>query len=411
MGRDPSPVERYVVISIDGHAGADLRDYRSYLASTWHEEFDGWADAYVNPWGDLVDPDANRNWDSERRLAELHTDGIVAEVLYPNTIPPFFPQTALTSPMPTTAEYPRRWAGIQAHNRWLADFCAEAPGQRAGTIQILLNDLDDAIAELRWGKDHGLTGGVMLPGVSPGHPDLAPLWSDHYEPLWQTCADLDLTINHHSGAGVPPLDMSPAGRAVMLVEIPIYSHRGLWALIFAGVFERHPDLRFVLTEQGTGWLAAGLPSLDWFHHRMMIEGSNEQLFGGDAAAKLSLTPSEYFARNCFVGASFLRPIECDVRYLIGVDRIMWGADYPHSEGSTPHSREALRASLANVPHDECRRMLATTAASVYGFDLSGLSALASEVGPLVEEIHRPLEAFPVGSTCGAFDDRPTLRAW
>ncbi|MFI5041443.1 MAG: amidohydrolase, partial [Acidimicrobiales bacterium] len=74
MGRDPEPTERYVIISIDGHAGADLRDYRPYLAREWHDDFDAWADAYVNPWGDLVDPDATRNWDSDRRLAELYAD-------------------------------------------------------------------------------------------------------------------------------------------------------------------------------------------------------------------------------------------------------------------------------------------------------------------------------------------------
>ncbi|MCB0995527.1 MAG: amidohydrolase [Acidimicrobiales bacterium] len=404
-------MDRYLVISIDGHAGADLRDYRPYLASQWQEEFDAWADAYVNPWGDLVNPDADRNWNSARRLDELHADGVVAEVIYPNTIPPFFPSASLLAPAPTAADYERRWAGIQAHNRWLAAFCADAPAQRAGVIQILLNDVDDALAEIRWGVENGLTGGLMLPGVAPDTTHIEPLWSATYEPLWSLCAELDLTINHHSGAGVPSYGMDPAARAVQLVEIPIWGHRGLWQLIFAGVFERHPNLRFVLTEQGTGWIPGGLNSLDWFYHRMMVPGSNEQRFGGEAAAKLSLLPSEYFARNCYVGASFLRPIECDLRHLVGVDRIMWGTDYPHSEGSTPHSREALRATFAGVPIEECRLMLGVTAAEVYGFDVDVLTSLAANIGPTVEEIHVPLDAFPDGSTCGAFDDHPTVRSW
>jgi len=411
MGSETTTADRYLIISVDGHAGADLRDYRPYLDARWHTEFDAWADAYINPWGDLVDPDADRNWNSDRRLRELEADGIVAEVLYPNTIPPFFPQGMLLAGTPTRADYERRWAGVQAHNRWLADFCAQAPGRRAGVIQIMLNDVDDAVAEIRWGVEQGLTGGVMLPGVVPGDPNLPQLWSEVYEPIWRTCAELDLTLNHHSGAGVPAYGMDPVARAVQLVEIPIFGHRGLWSLIFAGVFERHSDLRLVLTEQGTGWLAAGLPSLDWFYRRMLVEGSNEQRFGGEAAAALSMTPGEYFARNCYVGASFLRPIECDVRYLIGVDRIMWGSDYPHSEGSTPHSREALRATFANVPEAECRDMFATTAAHVYGFDLDRLAPLAARYGPSVDEIRTPLERFPAGSTCGAFDPHPTLRAW
>jgi len=398
-----------VIISIDGHAGADLGDYRPYLAGRWHDEFDAWAAAFVNPWGDLVNPDADRNWDSDRRLRELDADGVVAEVLYPNTIPPFFPSGSLLAPMPTAAEYDRRWAGIQAHNRWLAEFCAEAPGRRAGVAQILLNDLDDAVGEIRWASEHGLTGGIMLPGVPPGHPDLIPLWSQVYEPLWQVCDELDVTINHHGGAGVPSYGMDAAARAVLLIEIPIFGHRAMWHLIYGGVFERHPTLRFVMTEQGTGWLPSGLASLDWFHHRMTVPGSNEERFGGEAARQLSLTPSEYFARNCLVGASFLRPVECDLRHLIGVERIMWGADYPHSEGSTPHSREALRATFANVADDEARLMLGETAAGVYGFDLTALAALG--IGPTVEEIHVPLDRFPEGSTCGAFDTKPTIRAW
>jgi predicted TIM-barrel fold metal-dependent hydrolase len=404
-------VHPYLIISIDGHAGADLRDYRPYLASAWHDEFDAWADAFRNPWGDLERPDADRNWSSERRLRELDADGVVAEVLYPNTIPPFFPSGSLLAPMPSRAEYARRWAGLQAHNRWMAEFCAMAPGRRAGVIQILLNDVDDAVREIRWGVEAGLTGGLMLPGVPPDHPDVPQLFSDAYEPIWRTCAELDVPINHHSGAGVPSFGMDAAARAVTLIEIPIYGHRGLWALIFAGVFERYPNLRFVLTEQGAGWLPGGLASLDWFYHRMMVPGSNEQLFGGEAAAKLSMLPSEYFARNCYVGASFLRPAECDLRHLIGVDRIMWGTDYPHSEGTTPHTREALRETFSSVPVEECRSMFGLTAAQVYGFDLEALAPLAARLGPRPEEIAVPLDTWPAGSTCGTFDAHPTVRSW
>jgi predicted TIM-barrel fold metal-dependent hydrolase len=403
--------DRYLVISADGHAGADLLDYKPYLASRWHDEFDAWAASYVNPWGDLVDPDANRNWDTQRRLRELDGDGVVAEVLYPNTIPPFFPSGNLLAPLPARAEYEKRWAGIQAHNRWLADFCAEAPGRRAGIAQILIHDVDDAVSETRWAAEHGLTGGIMLPGVPPGHPEIEPLWSDVYEPLWQTCEDLDVTMNHHAGGGIPPFGMDAASRAILLIELPIYGHRALWALIFSGVFERHPRLRFALTEQGTGWVPGGLASLDWFYGRMAKEDHPEHLFGGEAVGKLSLTPSEYFARNCWIGASFLRPAECDVRHLIGIDRIMWGADYPHSEGSVPHTLEALQVSFANVPVEECRQMFGLNAADVYHFDLSLLTPLAEKLGPRVEDVHKPLQEWPAGSTCGAFDDNPIVRSW
>src|SRR6476620_3390792 len=112
-------LERYTIISSDGHAGADLLDYKPYLAARWHDEFDAWAAAYENPFADLLAPTAYRNWESERRPAELHSDGIAAEVLFPNTVPPFFQQSNLTALPPTAEDYERRWAGAQAHNRWL----------------------------------------------------------------------------------------------------------------------------------------------------------------------------------------------------------------------------------------------------------------------------------------------------
>jgi predicted TIM-barrel fold metal-dependent hydrolase len=403
--------DRYTVISADGHAGASVPTYREYLASKWHDDFDAWAGGYENPFEDLAGSSAYRNWDSARRVAELEADGIVAEVLFPNTIPPFFPSGALVTPLPTQSEYAHRWAGLQAHNRWLADFCAEAPNRRAGIAQILLNDVDDACAEVKFVKETGLIGGILLPGVAPNH-EIPPLWSDVYEPLWSLCEELDVVINHHSGGGLPVFDVAdPAARAVMLIEIPIYAHRALWALIFAGVFERHPNLKFVLTEQGTGWVPGTLQNLDWFAKRMSITTAAEYHFGGAAVEKLSLTPSGYFARNCWIGASFLRPVESELRRDIGIDRIMWGSDYPHLEGSYPHSREALRAAFATAPEHELRSMLGGTAAHVYGFDLPALDAIAARVGPTVAELAQPLTAFPEDSTCNAFDPDAIVRTW
>jgi predicted TIM-barrel fold metal-dependent hydrolase len=407
-----SDSDRYLIISSDGHAGANIPGYKPYLASDWHDEFDAWATQFVNPFSDLAANDADRNWNSQRRLAELEADGVVAEVLYPNTVPPFFPSGNLLATAPTSAEYERRWAGLQAHNRWLADFCSESPQRLGGIAQILLHDVDAAVAEIRWAHEHNLFGGIMLPGVAPDS-GLPPLFSDVYEPIWQTCAELGVVLNQHGGAGLPAdFDMtSAAARAVLLVELPIWSHRGLWHLIFGGVFERHSSLRFVLTEQGTGWIPGALRSLDWFAGRMQIESAAEYQFGGEAMSKLSLLPSEYFERNCYVGASFIRRIECEQRHHIGTHKIMWGTDYPHSEGTTPYTREALRASCFDVEPVEMHAMLGSTAAAVYGFDLDALRPIADRVGPTVCEIRQPLDCYPPDSTCNAFDSTAIIRSW
>ena len=177
------PTDRYAVVSSDGHAGADLLDYKAYLPTRWHDEFDAWARTYSNPFADLLAATAYRNWDSDRRLAEQDEDGVVAEVLYPNTVPPFFDQGNLVALPPSEADYDRRWAGLQAHNRWLVDFCAQASDRRAGIIQVFLNRVEDAVAEIR--DLHGqmkVCGGILLPSVSP-NSGLHELWDPYYEPL------------------------------------------------------------------------------------------------------------------------------------------------------------------------------------------------------------------------------------
>jgi predicted TIM-barrel fold metal-dependent hydrolase len=385
--------DRYTIVSSDGHAGAAVEEYLPYLERKYHDEFAQWRDALVNPFADLERPERTRNWNSAERLRDLDADGIVAEVLFPNTIPPFFPSGSLVAVPPSADEYELRWAGLQAHNRWLVDFCNAAPGRRAGVAQILLNDIDDAVAEVKRTKAAGLKGGILLPGVPPGSA-IDPYHSPAYEPIWDACADYDVVINNHggtSGPEPPGAGPFPSSGAMFMVETSWFSHRTLWQFVFSGILERHPNLKLALTEQGTGWVPGTLAMLDDFHARFTSGKTNmEVLFAGEAARNLSLTPSEYFHRNVFIGASFLRPQECRLRHEIGVDNIMWGSDYPHNEGTAPFSREALRYTFAGVDADEVRRMLGTTAARVYDLDLARLDALAAGIGPTVEEVARPL---------------------
>jgi predicted TIM-barrel fold metal-dependent hydrolase len=405
---------RYTVVSADGHAGADILDYRPYLAGRFHDEFDAWAASYVNPYADLLAPIAYRSWDSERRLAETESDGLAAEVLFPNTVPPFFQQGNLVALPPTPEDYERRWAGVQAHNRWLADFCAAAPGRRAGIIQVFANDIDDALAEVRWavGAFDKPFGGILLPSIPP-NSHLPPLWEDHYEPLWRLCAELDVPINIHGGSALPDYGEHEAARSMMLIEIPWFSHRSVWHIIFSGVLDRYPTLRFAVTEQGVGWLPRGLETLDWFYGRMTLPNAAEANFFGAGAAKMTMTPSEYFARNFWIGASFLRPSEAPLCRDLGVGHVMWGADYPHSEGSYPYTTEALRVAFADYAEPDVRAMVETTPASFYGFDLDLLRPLGDRVGPLVADVARPLalEDWPTKTTCNAFDPTQILRAW
>jgi predicted TIM-barrel fold metal-dependent hydrolase len=385
--------ERYVVISADCHGGGNLTDYRPYLPARWRDQFDAWVATYEIPYADMTGPDGSRNWDSDRRLADLETDGIVAEVIFPNTVPPFFPKASLTEQpgAATAADLEARWEGLKAHNRWLADFCAAAPGRRAGIAQIMLHDIDAAVAEIHWAYDHGLTGGVLLPGAPPGS-GLPPLFDPtYYEPLWATCADLGMPVNHHSGSAAPATGDGPEDHVVLILEVTWWAHRAFTHLLVSGAFERHPNLRLVLTEQGTGWIPDELARLDFFFDRFRsAKGSQEVEWGLPVVQRMSLKPSEYFARQCAVGSSFIRPEEAALRYRVGLDKIMWGSDYPHKEGTLPFTAEALRASFAGIDHDEVQRMLADNAARTYGFDLGLLRPIADRVGPLATAVDQPL---------------------
>ena len=387
------PDDAYVIISADCHGGGGIYDYRDYLDSRYHDDFDAWAATYEIPYDDMKGPDGDRNWDSARRLRELEEDGVVAEVIYPNTVPPFFPQPSLSEQPPpaNVGDTERRWAGLQAHNRWLADFCKDAPGRRAGIAQIMLHDLDAATKEIRWAKDNGLTGGVLLPGTPPGTGN-PPLYdAEYYEPLWATCEDLEVPVNHHSGSAVPPMGDTNREKVVLVLEVTWWAHRAFTHLLVSGVFEKHPRMQFILTEQGTAWIPDELMRLDHFFHRMRTAvGSQEYEWGMPVVGQLSLKPSEYWARQCFVGASFIRPPEVQLRERVGLDKIMWGVDYPHKEGSYPFSREAIRASFAGVDPVEVQAMLGGNAARVYGFDFEALRPLADKIGPTVAEINEPL---------------------
>ncbi|GAA3782109.1 amidohydrolase family protein [Streptomyces phyllanthi] len=413
-GRSASGEDRYTVVSADCHAGADLLDYRPYLASRYHDEFDAWAATYVNPYEDLMADTADKNWNSERRLAELEEDGIVAEVVFPNTIPPFFPSGSLIAPAPTAEEYERRWAGLKAHNRWLADFCAAAPGRRAGVFQILLNDVEEAVKEIRRSVGAGLKGGLLLPGTPPGS-GLPELYSSTYDPIWAVCEELDVPVNHHAGSASPPLGDEPAARAVFMVETTWFSHRALWHLVFGGAFRRHPGLKLVLTEQGSGWIPGVLDMLDYYHQRLVAAAARtstaESKFGAGLAASMGRGPSEIWRENCFVGASFMRAHEVPLRDRIGVDKIMWGSDYPHDEGTYPYSREALRVAYAGVPRAEVAAMIGGNAARVYGFDLDFLDAIAAKAGPTVRELAEPLDETPPDATSPVFARGGSVRVW
>ena len=418
----PANNDPYLLITADSHAGPSPELYGAYVDAEFRDDYRDWlkhAEQMARVMREVMgnrstgvdgDPDEVgwRNWDSARRLAESEKDGVVGEVVFPNTSPPFAPSMMSEfGEAEIGDDHRRRWAGIRAHNRWLAEFCQEAPERRAGIVQIFLPFIEESVAEIRWAKENGLRGGVLLPGAPPGS-GMEPLYSPAYEPIWQVCEELEMPLNHHSGGGTPSFgNYVPEALAMFMLEVQWWSYRAVWHLMFSAVFERHPGLKLVLTETGIAWVPGVLDHLDSFYERMRTnEQSSEFIFGNPTVQRLSMKPSEYFDRQIWIGASFLSPQDCPLRERIGVHKVMWGTDYPHVEGSHPFTRAHLRLTFGNVPPGEVEQMLGLNAASVYDFDIAKLRPIADRVGPSPAEVAEPIDpaSVPVeAGKCPAFD--------
>ena len=385
--------DHYTIITADSHAGGSHAQYREYLDPAYRDDFDAWRGKYRNPFKDLKDDRRQRNWDSTQRWTEQQADGIVGEVLFPNTVPPFFPSFVLFAQPPAPDDYQPRLAGIRAHNRWLVDFVDDAPTRRAGIGQIFLNDVDDAIADAIWIKEHGLRGGVLIPNVAPDVKWVKPLYDPCYDRLWRVLEDLEIPVNVHGGTGTPDYGTYPAAMLLYINEAIFYSQRPFVHMVLGGVFARFPRLKFVITETGCWWVPELLRQLD----RTILQVRNTGATGEiryTAENFLDLTATECFRQNVWMGISQPSPADIAARHVLGPDRFMWGSDYPHDEGTYPFTRENLRALFHDMSPDELGDLLAGNAARLYGFDLGALEPLSAQFGPTVAEIAQPLEHLP-----------------
>ncbi len=381
-----------LMISADCHAGPKQEAYRQYLAKDVREEYDLWV-------AEAIEQRARRKslfegkflekhmagaptgegfsgaWDPEQRVRQLEDDGTVAEVIYPDSIVAGGVPFGAGISMKSKEIDPRlTLAGARAHNRWLKDLCDAHPGRRAGVAIIPIDDIDTALSEIAWARTAFNPGGVMLPA---GVGELPLYFDPRYEPIWAACADLGLPVSFHTGSGPPEYGQFSFSPMLYVSESPWFAHRPLTFLMWSGVFERHPNLTVVMAEQGSAWIIHTLKAWDGQYANPMLK---------HLVADLSLKPSEYFARQIFIAASMLSPQECSVRHKIGVDKLMWGSDYPHPEGTWPHTKKRIHETFGDVPEDEVRAMLGETAAKVYGFDTDALAEHARRVGPLPNEI-------------------------
>jgi predicted TIM-barrel fold metal-dependent hydrolase len=291
--------------------------------------------------------------DPHKRLDEQAQDGIVGEVMYPSI-------NLFTFAIP---ERDVAAAVFQRHNDWVVDYCSAAPDRLIGIGCLSLPDVDLALAELERAAAKGVRGFAIPAHVPPekpySHPDFDPLWAA------AEAHGVPLTMHVFTGAtfdgGVAPWWGMPAWS----IKGYTFVHTGAAAsaidLICGGVVERFPELRFVLSEFETGWVAHFLQRLDHATYRTPSE----------AADYLTMKPSEYFNRNFSVT---FEDDEAGIRTrdLIGVESMLWGNDYPHHDAIWPHSMKILADLFRDVPEDEQERMVWGNTVDLYGIDTSKL---------------------------------------
>jgi predicted TIM-barrel fold metal-dependent hydrolase len=176
-------------------------------------------------------------------------------------------------------------------------------------------------------------------------------------------------------------------------EFEFYGQRPFLHLLLSGVFERHPGLKFVMTEMGAYWLPPLLRRLDRTIIRIRDTGATGELRYGPESI-LPIMATEYFQRNCWIGVSQPKAPDVEAIIQVGLDRFMWGSDFPHDEGTAPFTREHLRQQFCSWSEPDLRRLLAETASQVYDFDLDALEPVAQQWGPTVAEVKEPLTELP-----------------
>jgi predicted TIM-barrel fold metal-dependent hydrolase len=418
-------MSRVTLISSDGHVAARMADHRPYLESAYLEEFDAFLVDYAKHGVKTFDPEnvADRldpevaeawqkevadqgrleaAWNPERRLAELDREGVAAEVLFQEFATPFImssPSRAAAAGL-TPPSLDQLSAGYRAYNRWLADFRATAPERWVGMAAISFHDVDAALAEVKAVKELGFAG-IAIPAL----PDDGRLYRPEFDKIWAAMEELELVANIHVAiantipqhSGAPSLT---ASRALIGADIFIGARGLLPAFVFGGILERFPRLQVVFTETHSDWVLGTLKRMDHAYERSDLRR--------DIRDVVPMKPSDYWERQCHLGSSIWSRAEIAARHRIGVDKMMIGIDFPHSEGAWRFGTDNyIKATFGaeDVPAAEARQMFSETAAAVYGFDLDALNTVADKIGWDEDEV---LTAPEVQPTYRGDLDRPLI---
>jgi len=296
--------------------------------------------------GGRLDFAIERNYNPEAQVMAMEMEGIDIAVLYP---------TAGLSLLGRDGMEPQLSLALcQAYNNWLHDFCSYSPDQLKFVAMLPMHDVNLACQELvRCVRDLGAVGSFMRPNLVNGR-----YWhSNYWDPLYRMHEDLDVTWGFHEGSGAWYSHMN-----VLYGENRFYRHvasfwiemqQALIAQLIAGVYEFHPRLRVGFLEANNSWVPGLLTRIE--HDYVNYRETH--------APYLSLSPKEYFQRNCWAAVEGSEPETEAIAGMIGADRMCISTDYPHFDSDFPEVTNNL---LRTTSRDTAAKIL-LGGAGLYNF--------------------------------------------
>jgi predicted TIM-barrel fold metal-dependent hydrolase len=279
------------------------------------------------------------------RLADMDMQGIAQSVLFPT----------LGLAFAGLADIEVQAGLCRAYNNWLAEFCSADPQRLIGVAVVPQGDIAGCLSEARRAVGElGFRAVMLRPNPVKGRG----LDHVYWEPLWDLLEELNVPLAVHEGT-TGDLPQSGRDRFENFAMRHVCSHPheqqiACLALTMGGVLERHPGLRVIFLESGCGWLPHWL-------ERMDEHGES----WGHCMAKLPLTPSEYFARQCFISCD---PAEKGIPAfvsLLGAENLVFASDYPHPDALS----ENVVGQIADRPEldeDSIRKILETNSRRCFG---------------------------------------------
>jgi predicted TIM-barrel fold metal-dependent hydrolase len=285
---------------------------------------------------------ARGSWDPKAHVADMLRDGVDASVIYFGSAHRAW----------NIQDKELRLACIRAYNDWLAEFCSVDPQRLVGVAMLPTEEetLDEALGELRRAIDLGYR--TVQGPIFPYRR-----YDDRfYDPLWAALQEADIPFAIHRGLRRPNTFGTIGQGPWMSNQIQRdYAYvMPIGDVVFGGVFDRFPRLRFVSGEGRIGWLAHFVQRADesYRRHRHWLN------------FQLDRQPSDYVRGNIY--STFIEDrLGILTREMIGEDNQLWSSDYPHSDSTWPDSQRVIDAQFEGVPEEVKKKMIAGNAARLY----------------------------------------------